>query len=75
MDKPNALDIARMMIRRDGLRAQAIAMERVAEMRRQGDTAGLDHWQGVHAAICELRRTALAAESRHSAASVCKTTP
>jgi hypothetical protein len=58
MGKPSALGIARMMIKRHALRAQAIAMERVAEMRQQGDTAGLDHWQGVHAAICELRRTA-----------------
>jgi hypothetical protein len=33
-------------------------MERIAEMRQQGDVAGLDRWQQVHAAICELRRTA-----------------
>jgi hypothetical protein len=32
-------------------------------MRQQGDTAGLDQWQQIHAAICELRRTA-----RHEAA-------
>jgi hypothetical protein len=69
MQKPNALDIARMLIQRDGLRAQAIAMERVAEMRQQGDTAGLDHWQGVHAAIRELRRTAPLAQSRQAAGS------
>lgn len=25
-------------------------------MRLQGDAEGLDRWQGVYAAICELRR-------------------
>jgi len=49
---------ARMMIRLHGLQAQAIASERAAESRAQGDTAGLDRWQQVYAAICELRRTA-----------------
>ncbi|HEY8289157.1 MAG TPA: hypothetical protein VIG49_07815 [Acetobacteraceae bacterium] len=49
---------ARMMIQLHGLQAQAIANERAAESRAQGDTAGLDRWQQVHAAICELRRTA-----------------
>jgi hypothetical protein len=33
-------------------------MERLMEQRQAGDTAGLEHWQAVHAAICELRRTA-----------------
>jgi hypothetical protein len=46
------------MIKLHGLRAQAIAMERAAEMRQQGDVSGFDRWQQVHAAICELRRTA-----------------
>jgi hypothetical protein len=46
------------MIKLHGLRAQAVAQERVAELRLQGDTAGYDFWQQVHAAICELRRTA-----------------
>jgi hypothetical protein len=59
MHKPSVLDIARMMIRRHGLRAQAVAMEHAAEMRLQGDAAGLDRWQRTHAAICELRRTAM----------------
>jgi hypothetical protein len=46
------------MIRMHGLRAQAVALERAAELRHQGDVAGQDLWQQIHAAICELRRTA-----------------
>jgi hypothetical protein len=59
MHNPSFLDIARMMVRRHGLRAQAIAMEHAAEMRLHGDAAGLDRWQRTHTAICELRRTAM----------------
>ncbi|HJS84385.1 MAG TPA: hypothetical protein VJ779_02890 [Acetobacteraceae bacterium] len=51
-------ETARMLIKRHGLRAQAIALERVQEMRLQGDTAGLDRWQAIYAAICDLRRSA-----------------
>jgi hypothetical protein len=58
MSQQNARDTAQMMLRLHGLRAQAIAQERTAEMRQQGDAAGFDHWQQIHAAICELRRTA-----------------
>ncbi|MGE0222852.1 MAG: hypothetical protein AB7F35_20555 [Acetobacteraceae bacterium] len=57
MQASEALETARSMIRLHGLRAQAIAEERVAEMRQQGDTAGLERWQQVHGAIRELRRT------------------
>jgi len=57
MSQYDARETARMMIRLHGLRAQAIAQERASEMRQQGDTSGLDHWQQIHAAICELRRT------------------
>jgi hypothetical protein len=56
--QPNGQEMARMMIRRHGLRAQAVALEHIAEMRQQGDTAGLDLWQQTHTAIAELRRTA-----------------
>ena len=57
---------ARSMIRLHGLRAQAVALERSAELRQQGDVAGHDLWQQIHAAICELRRTApMAAELRN----------
>jgi len=58
MRNPSSVDIARMMIRRHGLRAQAVATERAAEMRLQGDVAGFEHWQSTDAAIRELRRTA-----------------
>jgi hypothetical protein len=46
------------MIQLHGLQAQAIAQERVTQMRQQGNAAGFDHWQRVHSAICEFRRTA-----------------
>ena len=58
MDNQTSLDVARMMVRRHGLRAQAIAEERVGELRQQGDVEAFHHWQSVLAAICELRRTA-----------------
>ncbi|MBV8870618.1 MAG: hypothetical protein JOY65_14580 [Acetobacteraceae bacterium] len=51
-------ETARMLIKRHGLRAQAIALERVQEMRVQGDAAGLNRWQEIFAAICDLRRSA-----------------
>ncbi|HET6183852.1 MAG TPA: hypothetical protein VFA03_09690 [Acetobacteraceae bacterium] len=52
-------ETARLMIKRHGLRAQAVALERVQEMRLQGDAAGLDRWQAIYAAICDLRRSAV----------------
>jgi hypothetical protein len=51
-------EAARMLIKRHGLRAQAVALERVQEMRVQGNAAGLDRWQAIFAAICDLRRSA-----------------
>jgi len=56
MRNQDAKETARMMIRLHGLQAQAIAQERVAEMRQQGDTAGLDHWEQIHTAIREIRQ-------------------
>ena len=50
------------MIRLHGLRAQAVALERAAELRQRGDVAAHDLWQQIHAAIRELRRTAPATE-------------
>jgi hypothetical protein len=58
LKQPSGQDMAQMMIRRHGLRAQAVALEHISEMRQQGDTAGLDLWQHTHTAIVELRRTA-----------------
>jgi hypothetical protein len=46
------------MIRLHGLRAQAVALERLAELRQQGNVADGHLWQQTHAAIYELRRTA-----------------
>jgi hypothetical protein len=54
----DAQETALRMIRLHGLRAQAVASERAAEMRQQGDAAGHDRWQQIHAAICEMRKTA-----------------
>jgi hypothetical protein len=65
MDESSALGTARDMIRLHGLRAQAVAMERIAEMRQQGDTRGIHVWEQTYAAIRELRRTA--AEASRSA--------
>ena len=50
----DAQDTALKMIRLHGLRAQAVALERAAELRQQHDPAGHDRWQQIHAAICEL---------------------
>ncbi len=58
MTESDALATARDMLRTHGLRAQAVAMERIEEARRQGDFTGLHRWEQTHAAICELRRTA-----------------
>ncbi len=67
LKQPNGQEMAQMMIRRHGLRAQAVALEHVAEMRQQGDPAGLDLWQHTHTAIVELRRTAGLREARVAA--------
>jgi hypothetical protein len=53
----DARDVALSMIKLHGLRAQAVAMERAAEMRQQGDVSGHDRWRQVQAAISELRQT------------------
>jgi hypothetical protein len=60
MPQQDSKDTARLMIKRHGLQAQAVALEHVQEMRLQGDTAGLDRWQSIYAAICELRRRSAA---------------
>lgn len=60
MTEANAVDIAQDMLRRHGLRAQAVALERASEMRRLGDPVGVHRWEQAYAAICELRRTAAA---------------
>lgn len=57
MSDSDPRNVAQNMIRLHGLRAQAVAMEHLTQQRQAGDTVGLEHWQAVHSAICELRRT------------------
>jgi hypothetical protein len=58
MPEQDTKETARQMIKRHGLRAQAVALEHVHEARTQGDPDVLDRWEAIYAAICELRRTA-----------------
>jgi hypothetical protein len=57
MQTPDILRTARDMIRRHGLRAQAMAAQRVAELRGQGQSADFEQWEQIYAVICELQRT------------------
>lgn len=56
--------IALSLIERYGMRAQAVASERAAELQNAGDTAGFDKWRQVQDLISELRRS----ERQHSKA-------
>lgn len=58
MSDTSAVGIAQDMLRLHGLRAQAVAMERMTELRGQGDPVALHRWEQAYAAICELRRSA-----------------
>ena len=49
--------IARGLIDRHRIRAGAVAEHQLEEARLAGDTAALEHWSAVAAAISELRRT------------------
>jgi len=53
----DAIQAARAMMDRYGLRASAIAAERIAEAQVSGQTDRLDHWRQVAMAIAELGRT------------------
>jgi len=57
MQTEDARQMALSLIQRYGLRAQAVANERAAEMQSAGDAAGFDKWREVHDLIWELRRT------------------
>jgi hypothetical protein len=57
MNRQEHLSTARMMIDAHGLRAQALALQHMEEHRQQHDTAGVERWQDIHAAIAELRRS------------------
>ena len=58
MATEHPIEIARMLIDRHGLRAGAVAQQRVEEARMAGRTDELDRWHSVQAAVAELRRTA-----------------
>jgi hypothetical protein len=58
MNDTNAVAMAQDMLRLHGLRAQAVALERMAELRQLGDPVALHRWEQAYAAICELRRSA-----------------
>jgi len=51
MSEQGSTGIARLMLRRHGLQARAVAFERSRELRLAGDATGLDRWQQVLAAI------------------------
>jgi len=58
MSEPGSKYTAQRLIAVHGLRAQAVVNERLAESRLQGDSAAMERWQNVEAAISVLRRTA-----------------
>ena len=58
MDTKDPIELARMLIDRHGVRAGAVVQERVNEAQHAGQTAELDLWRSVQAAVAELRRTA-----------------
>jgi hypothetical protein len=58
MSQSDSKYTAQNMISVHGLRAQAVVQERMSEARQQGDSAGLERWQNVAAAIGDLRRSA-----------------
>lgn len=66
-------EIARQMIRMHGLRAQAVATMRAAEMQARGEAAEHDRWEAIQSVISELKqrrarkeRSAWAAEDARS---------
>lgn len=58
MPQPDSQRVALNLMTVHGLRAQAVAHEHLDEARTKGDTAELERWQNVEAAIAQLRRTA-----------------
>jgi hypothetical protein len=57
MAQHDPTQVARMLIDRHGLRAGAVASEHVHEAETAGETAQLDHWRSVQAAVMELKHT------------------
>ncbi|MGH7080533.1 MAG: hypothetical protein ACREFU_20840 [Acetobacteraceae bacterium] len=58
MDREEPVRVARTLINRHGIRAEAVAGERILEARLSGNAAELDLWQAVQLAIAEFKRTA-----------------
>ena len=59
------VNVARNLMSVHGLRAQAVVQERLQESRASGDTASMERWQAVGAAIAEMRHTAPSDEQQH----------
>lgn len=65
MEFQSSILVARQMISRFGLQAQAIAAER-ATLAQPDDPRMHNHWEQVHSVICDLRRSATARERRQA---------
>lgn len=67
MQPGDALQTAKSMIQRHGMRAHAVAAERAAEMRLSGNTEGLATWEQICDLIKELRQSGRSAGAERSA--------
>ncbi|HUC17360.1 MAG TPA: hypothetical protein VMA37_06705 [Acetobacteraceae bacterium] len=63
MQAEGPIHVARALIDRHGVRAAAVAEQRVSEAQLAAKIDELDFWRAVQSAIAELRRTA----PRHAA--------
>jgi hypothetical protein len=57
MEDHDPMTIAQDLIQRHGLRAQAMAEVRAAELRQHGDMEGFERWCRIQAAIAGLKST------------------
>jgi hypothetical protein len=57
MQTDDPRQVALSLIQRYGMRAQAVASERVAELQAAGDTAEFEKWRQIQDLVAELRRT------------------
>jgi len=58
MQAESPIQVARALIDRHGVRASAVAEQRVNEVLLAAKIDELDFWRAVQSAIAELRRTA-----------------
>ncbi|HEX3982132.1 MAG TPA: hypothetical protein VHX12_00415 [Acidisoma sp.] len=63
MDMDNSIGMARALLKRYGLQAQAIAEER-AEIMAQQEPGSRHVWEGASSAVSEFRRSGSAQASR-----------